>query len=217
MGTGMKLLIVDDHLLFREGLAAIIHSEPDIEICGMAGTVNEAVALAAATQPDIILMDHGLPDGTGVDATQQILAQSPHLKVIFLTMSEDDATLFSAVRSGAKGFLLKNMRPAALIEALRSVYRGESALSPQMTLRVMGELTRSKPSVKPDDVLGKLTNREMEILIELAAGNTNQQIADHLFLSENTIKHHLHSIFEKLNLFDRKSVAAFARQHGLGK
>src|SRR5512138_3220707 len=148
----MRLLIVDDHILFREGLAAIIGSEADIEICGLAGSVREAVEMAQAVRPEIILMDFGLPDGSGVDATRAILSVLPQVKIIFLTVFEEDENLFAAIRSGAKGYLLKNMRPAKLVAALRSVYQGESALSRTMTLRLMEELSRTKEPARPGDM-----------------------------------------------------------------
>jgi DNA-binding NarL/FixJ family response regulator len=212
----MKIIIVDDHVLFREGLAAIVRAEADIEVCGMAGSVQEAIRIVAESRPDIVLMDYRLPDGTGIDATQIILSKNPDCKIIFLTISEDDQTLFTAIRSGAKGYLLKSIRPADLISALRSVYQGESALSPTLTLRIMQEFSRSPvPDQTQEQVFGKLTSRELEILRALSEGLTNQEIADQLFLSENTVKHHLHSIFEKLNITDRKSAASIARQYKL--
>jgi DNA-binding NarL/FixJ family response regulator len=213
----MRIIIVDDHVLFREGLAAIIRSEPEIVVVGMAGSVTEAVRLVEQERPDLVLMDFGLPDGTGVDATQAILKIFSDCKIIFLTMAEDDASLIAAIRSGAKGYLLKNMRPANLVSALWNVYNGESALSPSMTLRVMQELTHTHTLTISDPGLDRLTQREKEVLQEIGAGFSNQEIADHLFLSENTIKHHLHSIFEKLQVTDRKTAAAYARQHGLVK
>ena len=211
----MKIIIVDDHVLFREGLAAIVRSESDFEIVGQAGTVREAIELASALKPDMILMDFGLPDGTGVDATRSILAKHPRCKIVFLTMSEDDERLFAAIRSGAKGYLLKNMRPAKLISTLRSVQQGESALSRSMTLRLMEELARTKAlSPKSDPTL---TRRELEVLRELACGLSNQEIAERLFISENTVKYHVHSILEKLHLSDRRDAAIYAREHGLIK
>jgi len=211
----MKIIIVDDHVLFREGLAAIVRSESDFEIVGQAGTVREAIELASALKPDMILMDFGLPDGTGVDATRSILAKHPRCKIVFLTMSEDDERLFAAIRSGAKGYLLKNMRPAKLISTLRSVQQGESALSRSMTLRLMEELARTKAlSPKSDPTL---TRRELEVLRELACGLSNQEIAESLFISENTVKYHVHSILETLNLSDRRDAAIYAREHGLIK
>lgn len=212
----MKLLIVDDHILFREGLAAIIGSEADIEIAGLAGSVQEAISMAQEIKPDIILMDIGLPDGSGPEAASAILAQQPDAKIIFLTIYEDDENLFNAIRSGAKGYLLKNMRPAKLVTAIRSVYNGESALSRTMTLRLMEELTRTQPPGKSKNSgLEILTRRELDILRELSFGKTNQEIASQLYLSENTVKYHVHSILDKLNIPDRKAAASFAREHGL--
>jgi DNA-binding NarL/FixJ family response regulator len=211
----MKIIIVDDHILFREGLAAIIRSETDIEIMGQAGSVQEAIELVKTLKPDLVLMDFGLPDGTGADATRAILKEYPQCKIIFLTMSEEDEHLFAAIRSGAKGYLLKNMRPAKLISTLRSVQQGESALSRSMTLRLMEELARTKETPRTGDPT--LTRREMEVLRELAAGVSNQEIAQQLFISENTVKYHVHSILEKLNLSDRRDAAIYAREHGLIK
>jgi DNA-binding NarL/FixJ family response regulator len=211
----MKIIIVDDHILFREGLAAIIRSESDIEIIGHAGTVQEAIETVKLLKPDMVLMDFSLPDGTGADATRAILKEHPKCKIIFLTMSEQDEDLFAAIRSGAKGYLLKNMHPSKLISTLRSVQQGESALSRSMTLRLMEELARGKASSPAADPT--LTRREMEVLRELASGVSNQQIAQHLFISENTVKYHVHSILEKLNLSDRRDAAIYAREHGLIK
>jgi DNA-binding NarL/FixJ family response regulator len=211
----MKIVIVDDHVLFREGLAAIIRSESDIEILGQAGSVQEAVATVKALKPDMVLMDFGLPDGTGAEATRAILQEHPGCKVIFLTMSEQEEDLFAAIRSGAKGYLLKNMRPSKLISSLRSVQQGESAISRSMTLRLMEELARTKEAPRAGDPT--LTRRELEVLRELAAGFSNQEIARHLFISENTVKYHVHSILEKLNLSDRRDVANYVREHGLLK
>jgi len=212
----MKLIIVDDHILFREGLAAIIRAEPDMEIIGQAGSVQEAIEMVKTLTPDLILMDFGLPDGTGADATREILREHPKCKIIFLTMSEEEEHLFAAIRSGAKGYLLKNMRPSKLVSTLRSVQQGESALSRSMTLRLMEELARTKETPRaPADPT--LTRREMEVLRELASGLSNQEIAAQLIISENTVKYHVHSILEKLNLSDRRDASAYAREHGLLK
>jgi DNA-binding NarL/FixJ family response regulator len=211
----MKIVIVDDHVLFREGLASIIRSESDIEIVGQAGTVSEAIEMVKGLKPDMVLMDFGLPDGTGVDATRAILQVHPDCKVVFLTMSEQDEDLFAAIRSGAKGYLLKNMRPAKLVSSLKSVQHGESAISRVMTLRLMEELARTKEP--PHGVEPTLTRRELEVLRELAAGHSNAEIAERLFISESTVKYHVHSILEKLGLSDRRDAALYAREHGLVK
>ena len=212
----MKLLIVDDHVLFREGLASIIQSEADIDIVGKVGTVRDAVEYARNAKPDVILMDFVLPDGTGVDATRAILEMHPSCKVVFLTMSEQDENLFAAIRSGAKGYLLKDMHPTKLVVALRSVQQGESALSRTMTLRLMGELSRTKPAEAFVES-PTLTRREIDVLRALAAGLSNQEIANQFYLSENTVKYHVHSILEKLRLKDRKEAATYARSKGLIK
>lgn len=210
----MKLLIVDDHVLFREGLAAIFRPHMDIEIAGMAGTVRDAIEKARALMPDIILMDFNLPDGSGVDATRTILEEQPDCKIVFLTMSEQDEDLFAAIRVGAKGYMLKNMHPPELVASLRSVHRGESALSRAMTLRLMDELSRTKKAVgRPAE--NTLTLRELDVLRAIAKGMSNQEIGSHLFISENTVKFHVHSLLAKLNLSDRKEAANFAREHGL--
>lgn len=209
----MKIIIVDDHVLFREGLAAIIRSEPDIEILGMAGSVREAVALARTVKPEIALMDFSLPDGSGADATRMILQEHADCKIVFLTMSEDDENLFAAIRSGAKGYLLKNMHPQKLVVALRSVQKGESALSRSMTMRLMEELSRTKKTEPPKE--NTLTHREMDVIKAVAKGLSNQEIAKQLFISENTVKYHVHSILGKLGLADRRELASFAREHGV--
>jgi DNA-binding NarL/FixJ family response regulator len=211
----MKIIIVDDHILFREGLAAIIRSESDIQISGQAGSVREAIEIVKELKPDMVLMDFGLPDGTGADATRAILQEHPDCKVVFLTMSEEDEDLFAAIRSGAKGYLLKNMHPSKLVASLRSVQQGQSAISRVMTLRLMEELARTKEPPRVDGPT--LTRREMEVLRELASGFSNQEIAERLFIAENTVKYHVHSILEKLNLSDRRDAALYARERGLIK
>ena len=212
----IRLIIVDDHTLFREGLASIIQLEPDIEVSGLAGTVQEAVEVVRQLKPDMVLMDYSLPDGTGADATRLVLDEHPDCKVIFLTMSDTDENLFAAIRSGAKGYLVKNMSPSKLVTTIRSVQQGESALSRSMTLRLMEELSRTKePERLGDSSLAKLTRRELDVLRELATGITNKEIANRLYISENTVKYHVHSILEKLNLPGRRAAAKFAKEHGI--
>ncbi|TFH35061.1 MAG: response regulator transcription factor [Anaerolineales bacterium] len=212
----IRIVIVDDHALFREGLASILKVEPDLEVSGLAGSVQEAVELVRRLKPDIVLMDFSLPDGTGVDATRLVLKEYPDCKIIFLTMSASDEYLFSAIRSGAKGYLLKNMSPSKLVTTIRSVQQGESALSRSMTLRLMEELSRTKEAEPFNDPsLADLTRREGDVLRELVGGGSNREIAARLYLSENTIKYHVHSILSKLNLPDRRAAAEFAREHGI--
>jgi two-component system, NarL family, nitrate/nitrite response regulator NarL len=209
----IRLVVVDDHILFREGLIAIVRSASDVEVVGQAGSVSEAIELVRVIKPDIILMDFGLPDGTGADATRAILKEHPECKIVFLTMSEEDEDLFTAIRSGARGYLLKNLHPTKLISTLRSVQQGESALSRTMTLRVMEELSRTRKAEYPPEIT--LTHREIDVLRAVAAGLSNQDIANHLFITENTVKYHVHSILDKLKLTSRKEAATYARKHGL--
>jgi DNA-binding NarL/FixJ family response regulator len=161
-------------------------------------------------------MDFNLPDGTGAEATQEIMQHLPECKIVFMTMSERDEDLLAAIRSGAVGYLLKNMTPSKLVDALRAVAQGESALSRSMTLTVMKELSRTKePEGANDPTLGRLTRREKDILVEIASGKTNMEISEKLIISENTVKYHVHSILEKLDLPDRKEAAKFAKEHGV--
>jgi len=211
----MKVLIVDDHLLFRQGVVSLLRSEPDIEVCGQAGTLAEAVELACRLQPDVVLMDFGLPDGAGSDATRAILAQKPDCKILFLTVHSNDNELFAAIRSGASGYLLKNEPIGQLLEAVRSVYDGGIATSKDMTKRIFKEFSNtSSGNQGTRGALLSLTPRELEVLRELTGGASNQEIAATLFLSENTVKRHVSSILAKLNLTSRREAAKFARDSG---
>lgn len=211
----IRIVVVDDHILFREGLVSIIRSEPDVEVVGQAGGVGEAIKLVGSLKPDVVLMDFGLPDGTGVDATREIMKDNPDCKIVFLTMSEEDENLFAAIRSGARGYLLKNMHPTKLVATIKSVHQGESALSRTMTTRLMDELARTKAPVHKGDPT--LTQRELDVLREIASGYSNSEIADHLVVAENTVKYHVHSILGKLGLSDRREAAEYAKKHGLIK
>lgn len=212
----IRLMIVDDHAIFREGLTSILRQEPEFEIAGVAGTVQEAVAVAAEAKPDMILMDFALPDGTGAEAASRVLRAHPGCKIIFLTISDSDENLFSAIRAGAKGYLLKNMSPSKLVVTIKAVHRGESALSREMTLRLMEELSRTQsPDQIAESAFSRLTPRELDVLAELEKGKSNQEIASGLVLSKNTVKYHVHSILDKLNLSNRRAAAEFAREHKL--
>ena len=212
----MKLLIVDDHILFREGLASIIRPELDIEIVGLAGSVRDAVEMAGRLKPDVVLMDFSLPDGTGVDATHQILEAHDQCRIIFLTMLEEDENLLSAIRSGARGYLLKNTHPSKLVAEIRSVFEGESALESSMTFRMMKKLSQAKVS-DVSRTSPTLTFRELDVIRAIANGKTNEEIGKELFLSTNTVKFHVHSILDKLHLKNRKDAANYAKKSGLIK
>jgi len=212
----MKILIVDDHVLFREGLVGILQARPEFEVVGEAGTVSEAIEKARQYKPDMILMDWGLPDGDGSQASTQILAEQPECNIVFLTIYEADEKLFAAIRTGAKGYMLKNIPSAKLIRALLDVESGSSAISRKMTGQLMEEFSRTteKHQMQPE-AFYKLSPREMDVLQELVSGATNREIATELFISVNTVKHHIHSILDKLGVENRRQAADFARARGI--
>jgi len=217
MEHSIKVMIVDDHAMLREGLASLLQPQPDFEVVGEAGSVEEAVEKAIALKPDLVLMDYGLPGGSGVEATRAILRELPETDIVFLTVHEADDDLFAALRSGAKGYLLKNIPVSRMIAALSGLARGEAPLSRQMTSRVVAEFTQGRPlSRESSGAAHSLTKRELEVLMAMTTGATNREIADRLYVSVNTIKNHVHSILEKLDLKDRRAAIRFAREQGLG-
>jgi two-component system NarL family response regulator len=212
----MRILIVDDHILFREGLAGLLRSQPDMDVVGECGSVHEALTSALETRPQVILMDFSLPDGSGIEATRSILAQLPETRIIFLTVHDNDEHVIAAMRTGAKGYLLKNLSVNKLLASLRALERGEAAISRTMMARILEEFSQSTPPpVSDPSPLVGLTSREIEVLQELADSITNQEIASRLFISENTVKNHIHNILEKLNLNNRREAIDFARKNGL--
>jgi DNA-binding NarL/FixJ family response regulator len=213
----MRILIVDDHVLFREGLTSLFKRQPDFQVVGEAGGVQEAIKSARRTRPELILMDFSLPDGTGLDATQVILAEQPETQIVFLTMHEEDNRLFAAVRMGAKGYLLKNLAVSKLLAALRSLTMGQAPISRTMTSRILQEFARSNNSyeIEESPLLEILTPREVEVFYELITGETNQEIAEILCISDYTVKNHVHNILEKLNLDNRREIINFAIRNGL--
>jgi DNA-binding NarL/FixJ family response regulator len=211
-----KVLLIDDQILFREGLVSLINSTTDFEMVGSAGSVHEGIEQALLYHPDIILMDFSLPDGTGLDATRAILSKLPDCKIVFLTVYEEDETLFAALRLGAKGYMLKNVNSSDLLTSLRALDRGENAISRKMITSVLDEFSHTRLSDGfPDKLLTRLSRREIEVLREIESGATNLEIAQRLFLSENTVKHHIRNIFEKLGVENRREAALIARQYAL--
>ena len=211
----MKILLVDDHIIFREGLSGAIKAQPDFEVIGEVSTAQEAIEVSQRCKPDVIVMDFPFPDGSVVDAARSILKDSPQVKILFLTVHDTDECLFAAVQCGAKGFLLKTTPTAKLLRALRAVYNGEAALPRKMVSRILDEFSQLRESKPDGDLIAELTFREIEILRHLATGATNREIADRLVITENTVKNHVHNILEKLELRNRREVARFAQQHGL--
>ena len=211
----MKILVVDDHAIFRKGLVGLLKPEPDLEIVGEAGSVREAVEQALRLRPDLILLDFSLPDGTGLDAMQPILAKLPGCKIVFLTIQDADDVLFDAIRKGAKGYILKSVPVSELLASLKALELGEPAISRHMTARIIEEFAKTEKPSGAAAELSQLSRREREILHELASGATNCEIADRMTLSENTVKHHVHNIFKKLELENRRQAIRFAQRHGL--
>lgn len=211
-----RVLVVDDHIMFREGLISLLCSTPDFKVVDQAGTMNEGIEKALLYKPDIILMDFSLPDGTGLEATRVILNQVPECKIVFLTVYETDENLLSAIRLGAKGYMLKNVSSSSLIASLRALEQGEIAMSRKMMSKAL-EYSRFAMSSPSQDIVSKLSPREIDILLELQTDTTNAEIARHLFLSENTVKHHIHNILDKLGIDNRRQAGIIARQLGLKK
>jgi two-component system NarL family response regulator len=215
----VKILVVDDHVLFREGLVSLLNADDYFNVVGQAGSVHEAIKLAHNLRPDLILMDFSLPDGDGADASTAILAEQPECKIVFLTMHDADENLFAAIRSGAKGYLLKNVPVAKLVSSLKSIEKGEAAISGAMTMRLLEEFSQHHNGVSSEiyNTQSVLSQREVEILREIALGASNGEIATKLFLSVNTVKHHIHNILSKLRLENRRAAILYARQAGLIK
>ena len=212
----IRLLLVDDHVLFREGLVSLMASQPDLAVVGQAGTVREALILARQLRPHIVLMDYRLPDSDGLEATLAILAELPDTKIVFLTVHEDDETLFAAIRAGAVGYLFKNTRASELLSRLRAVARGEAGISPVIARRILEEFSRTSTATRSSGSTSPgLTAREIEIVREIAQGASNRDIAQRLVISEYTVKNHVRNVLAKLQLHSRREVADYARKHGL--
>ena len=200
----MRILLVEDHILFQESLGRLLDGQPDITVVGGATTVLDAVYKARQLKPDVILMDFTLPDGTGVDATKKILSEQPATKIIFLTIHEEDEKIFDAVRHGALGYLPKNVTSASLLGYLRGLERGEVAIQPEFTARILREFAHLSPREDMiEEAAAKLTARQREILRELKTGASNRQIAAKLVISEQTVKNHVSRVLKKLNIKSR--------------
>ena len=214
--TPLRVLIVDDHEVVREGLRSLLNRRQAITVVGEAGSVAEAVGEAARLEPDVVIMDVRLPDGSGVEACREIRQVRPDVKVIMLTSYADDEAVFASILAGAAGYLLKQTRGQALAEAIEAVARGGSLLDPAVTQKVL-ERVRTLGSGGPDDVLASLSEQEQKILLLIADGKTNKEIAEEIFLSDKTVKNYVSSILSKLNLRRRSEAAAFIARKRLGQ
>ncbi len=207
-GHPLTLLLVDDHEVVRQGLAALLGRREEFHVVAEAGTVAEAIEAARRFRPDLVVMDVRLPDGSGVEACREIRAEFPDTRVVMLTSYPDEDAVLSAIIAGASGYLLKQVRARDLVAALEAVGRGESLLDPAVTGRVLERIRRIATADQPDE-LAQLTSQEQKILLLVAEGKTNKEIAADVFLSDKTVKNYVSSILGKLNLERRAQAAAY--------
>jgi DNA-binding NarL/FixJ family response regulator len=210
----MRVLLADDHALFRAGIASLLQAW-GMEVVAQAGNGREAFELACETSPDLVLMDIGMPECSGLEATRLIKAARPEIKIVMVTVSDDDDDLFEAIKSGAEGYLLKNLSEDELSHTLEAIAAGEPALSPALAARIIVEFARPQGSAPGRDSGDDLTARERDVLQLVASGSTNREIAVALFVSESTINFHMKNILAKLHLKNRTQAVAYAIRTGL--
>jgi DNA-binding NarL/FixJ family response regulator len=216
MTDPIRVLIVDDQSLFREGLRTLLSVQPEFEVVGEAGNGEEAVQLVSVLKPEIVLMDLRMPVMDGVAATNKLHLETPDVKVIVLTTFDDDENVFEGLRAGAVGYLLKDVSSMKLFEAIHAAARGEYFLLPSITAKIVSELKRvSQPGAVPQGIIEPLSGRELEILRLVAEGLSNKEIAEKLVIAEGTVKNHLSSILAKLSARDRMQAVVFAKKIGL--
>jgi len=211
----VRLLIADDHTLFREGLRALLVSAPGLAVVGEAAAGGEAVSQAAALQPDIILMDIQMPGLNGIEATRRILQDSPHVGIVILTMFEDDDSVFAAMRAGARGYLLKDADQSEVLRAILAVANGEALFDAAIARRLVTYF--QAPQLLPAALFPELTERERQVLDLLAQGYNNPEIAYRLAINSKTVRNHVSNILNKLQVADRAEALIRARDAGLGK
>ena len=215
----LRIVIADDHPVFRYGLRALLDAAPDTEVVGEATSGDEAVSLATTLHPDVVLMDLNMPGTNGIEATRQIAAAHPQIGILVVTMFEDDDSVFAAMRAGARGYLLKGAEGEETLRAIRAVAHGEAIFSPAIARRLMRYFGRPKPTgagAGPVEAFPELTAREREILTLLAQGYTNTVIAERLYLSPKTVRNQVSTIFDKLQVTNRTQAVLRAREAGLG-
>jgi len=213
--NSLRILLVDDHLLFRKGLARLLDAQPDFEVVGEAADGLEAVEQARLLHPDLVLMDIRMPTCDGLEATRRIKAQMEDVRVVLLTVSDDERDLTTAARYGADGYLLKDLLPEVLFQYLRGLTSGEAPISRAMTGKLFRQLARQNRSVVQPAASAVLSVRECEVLALVVNGYSNLEIAGELGISRNTVKNHLRSILAKLGVRNRAQAAAYAVSHGL--
>jgi DNA-binding NarL/FixJ family response regulator len=211
----LRILVVDDHEVVRQGLVALLGRRDEFQVVAEAGSMSEALAATRRFVPDLVVMDVRLPDGSGIEACREIRSEYPEIKVVMLTSYPDEEAVLSAIIAGASGYLLKQVRGRDLVAALEAVGRGDSLLDPAVTERVLERVRRVASGGERDD-LADLTAQERKILMLVADGKTNKEIASEVFLSDKTVKNYVSSILAKLNLQRRAQAAAFVARHRLG-
>lgn len=211
----IKLLIADDHTMFRQGLKQILELERDITVVALASNGDEAARLANTYNPDIVLMDINMPGTNGLQAIKEMKQEGISSKIIVLTIHEDREYLFKTLQMGAEGYVLKDAEPSVLIDAIRSVYNGHSYIQPNMTRELVKEFNRVTLHERDKGEESSLTTREIEVLELIAEGMINKQIARQLYISEKTVKNHVSNIFKKLNVSDRTQAAIYAFKHNI--
>ncbi len=214
MTEKMRVLIADDHTLFRDGLRALLTSASDVELVGEAATGEQVIDQAASLQPDLIIMDLQMPIVNGIEATRQIVLTSPHINVLVVTMFDDDHSVFAAMQAGARGYILKGASHAEMLRAIRAVGSGEAIFSPAIAARLMDYFGNIRPKL-PSQVFPELTDREREVLKLIAQGYKNPEIAAQLVLSPKTVRNHITNILSKLQVADRAEAILRAREAGL--
>ena len=207
MSKGLRIELVDDYEVVRQGVRAMLEAQPDITVVGEAGSVEEAIRRVGFDNPDIVVMDVRLPDGNGVEACREIRSRWPKVKVLMLTSFADDEALFASIMAGASGYVLKQIKGNDLIDSVRKVGRGESLLDPEMTDRVV---RRIRGEEGHDPLLSRLSKQERKILDFIATGLTNRQIAEKMFLAEKTVKNYVSNVLAKLEMSRRSEAAAYA-------
>jgi DNA-binding NarL/FixJ family response regulator len=213
--TKLRVLLADDHTLFRKGLATLITNRDDMEVVGEAGDGREAIELTRTILPDVILMDVHMPDCDGIEATKVIKKEMPHVKIIMMSASDDDDDLFASIKNGANGYLLKNIDPAHLFIWLEGLRQGDVPISGLLAEKILQEFRSEARAGQPSEVNEALTNKEVEILGRLVQGKSNKEIAKALHISENTVKIQLRNTMEKLHLQNRLQIAVHAVRQGL--
>lgn len=214
----IRLLIVDDHALFREGLRALFSAIKDIDLVGEASSGQQALQLAEEIQPDVVLMDIDMPGMSGVQTTRKLLQRTPSTGVVMVTMLEDDSSVFSAMRAGARGYVLKGAQPVELLQTIRAVASGQALFGPAIASRMMRFFNEQQVNFKnvlPEEAFPELTPRELEVLGLIAQGDRNSEIAEKLVISDKTVRNYITNIFSKLQVADRAQAIIKARDAGL--